>query len=116
MMAGMDLPFRVIRSQIASAIDVVIQTSRISDGSRKVTAINEISGMEGETVTMSEIFKFQQTGVDANGKVLGELRATGIRPFFTEKLKAAGFKLGPEVFGAGLGSMVSNNNRDMRRR
>ncbi len=116
MMAGMDLPFRVIRSQIASAIDVVIQTSRISDGSRKVTAINEISGMEGETVTMSEIFKYQQTGVDANGKVLGELRATGIRPFFTEKLKAAGFKLGPEVFGAGLGSMASNNNRDMRRR
>ncbi|MEM5774377.1 MAG: CpaF family protein [Anaerolineaceae bacterium] len=115
MMAGMDLPFRVIRSQIASAIDVVIQTSRISDGSRKVTAINEISGMEGETVTMSEIFKYQQTGVDANGKVIGELKATGIRPFFTEKLKAAGFKLGPEVFGAGMSSM-SMNSRDQRRR
>jgi pilus assembly protein CpaF len=111
MMAGMELPFRVIRSQIASAIDVVIQTARISDGSRKVTAINEISGMEGETVTMSEIFKFQQTGIDPSGKVIGELKATGIRPFFTEKLRAAGFKLGPEVFGAGMGAFSSHDNR-----
>ncbi|MCE5206887.1 MAG: CpaF family protein [Chloroflexi bacterium] len=111
MMAGMDLPFRVVRSQIASAIDVVIQTSRLNDGSRKVTAINEISGMEGETVTMSEIFKFQKTGVDQNGKVIGELKATGIRPFFTEKLLAAGFKLGPEVFGAGSGAFSNNRKR-----
>ena len=111
MMAGMDLPFRVVRSQIASAIDVVIQTSRLNDGSRKVTAINEISGMEGETVTMSEIFKFQKTGVDQNGKVIGELKATGIRPFFTEKLLAAGFKLGPEIFGAGSGAFSNSRKR-----
>lgn len=100
LMAGMDLPAKVIRQQIASAIDVVIQTNRLNDGTRKVTGINEISGMEGETVTMSEIFKYHQTGVDRDGKVIGELRATGIRPFFSDKLKAAGFPLGPEVFGA----------------
>ncbi len=107
MMAGMDLPVRVIRSQIAAAIDVIIQTSRLNDGARKVTAINEISGMEGETVTMSEIFKFQQSGVDRDGKVLGELKATGIRPFFSAKLQAAGFKLGPEVFGANMTDLMS---------
>ena len=110
-MSGMDLPLRVIRQQIASAIDVVIQTSRLNDGTRKVTGINEISGMEGETVTMSEIFKFQQSGVDKDGHVLGELSATGIRPFFSDKLLAAGFRLGPEVFGAGMSSF-----RNIRKR
>lgn len=108
MMSGMDLPLRVIRQQIAAAIDVVIQTSRLNDGTRKVTAINEVSGMEGEAVTMSDIFKFQQTGVDREGKVLGELMATGIRPFFSDKLQAAGFRLGPEVFGAGVSSFKTN--------
>uniref|UniRef100_UPI002ADDE279 CpaF family protein n=1 Tax=Bellilinea sp. TaxID=2838785 RepID=UPI002ADDE279 len=106
LMAGMDLPVRVIREQIASAIDMIIQQSRLKDGTRKVTSITEIAGMEGETVVMTDIFKFQQTGIDPDGKVIGELKPTGIRPLFMPRLEAAGFKLGPEVFGADLSSML----------
>lgn len=106
LMAGMDLPVRVIREQIASAIDMIIQQSRLKDGTRKVTSITEIAGMEGETVVMTDIFKFQQTGIDPEGKVIGELKPTGIRPLFMPRLEAAGFKLGPEVFGADLSSML----------
>lgn len=106
LMAGMDLPVRVIREQIASAIDMIIQQTRLKDGTRKVTSITEIAGMEGETVVMTDIFKFQQTGIDPEGKVIGELKPTGIRPLFTPRLEAAGFKLGPEVFGADLSSML----------
>ncbi len=106
LMAGMDLPVRVIREQIASAIDVIIQQSRLKDGTRKVTSITEIAGMEGDTVVMTDIFKFQQTGIDPDGKVIGELKPTGIRPLFMPRLEAAGFKLGPEVFGADLSSML----------
>ncbi len=98
LMSGLDLPVGVIRKQIAAAIDVVIQTSRLSDGSRKVTSITEISGMEGEIITMTEIFTFEQTNVDQSGRVIGELKATGNRPFFAKKLQAAGLKLGHELF------------------
>lgn len=98
MMAGMDLPLKVVRQQISSAIDLIIQQSRLKDGSRKVTAITEVAGMEGETVVLTDIFKFEQTGVGQDGVILGELKATGIRPIFTPRLEAAGFKLGGEVF------------------
>ena len=111
LMAGMDMPIKVIREQIASAIDLVIQQSRLKDGSRKVTSITEIAGMEGDTVVMTEIFRFEQTGIDPDGKVIGQLKPTGIRPLFTPRLEAAGFKLGPEVFGASLGSMFNNGQR-----
>ncbi|NPV84763.1 MAG: CpaF family protein [Anaerolineae bacterium] len=107
LMAGMDLPLKVIREQIASAIDVIVQQSRLKDGSRKVTSITEISGMEGDTVVMTEIFKFEQTSIDADGKVIGELKPTGIRPFFTPRLEVAGFKLKPEIFGARLSDMLT---------
>ncbi|MCJ7626456.1 MAG: Flp pilus assembly complex ATPase component TadA, partial [Anaerolineaceae bacterium] len=111
MMAGMELPLFVIRQQISSAIDVIIQQSRMRDGSRKVTSITEVSGMEGQTVTMSEIFKFDQTGVDTEGNVLGVLKPTGIRPFFGDRLEIAGYKLGPEIFGANLSGMLSSSRR-----
>ncbi|MCD6475213.1 MAG: CpaF family protein [Anaerolineaceae bacterium] len=115
MMAGMDLPISVVRRQIASAIDLVVQLSRLRDGSRKIVSISEVAGMEGNTVIMSEIFRFEQTGVDENGKILGELKATGIRPQFMHKLEAAGFRLGPDVFGANaaniLGSLQNRRNR-----
>ncbi len=111
MMAGMDLPVRVIREQIASAIDLIIQQSRLRDGSRKVTAITEVAGMEGDTVVLSDIFKFEQTGLTSDGKVLGELKPTGIRPLFGPRLEAAGFKLGPEIFGANLSEMLSGRRR-----
>ncbi|WP_299026442.1 CpaF family protein [uncultured Thermanaerothrix sp.] len=111
LMAGMDLPIRVIRQQIASAIDLIIHQSRLKDGSRKVTSITEVVGMEGDTVVMNEIFRFEQTGIGTDGRVLGEIKPTGIRPMFTPRLEAAGFKLGPEVFGANLSEMLSSRRR-----
>jgi len=106
MMAGMDLPLKVVRQQISSAIDLIIQQTRLKDGSRKVTAITEVAGMEGETIVLTDVFKFEQTGTDSEGKIIGDLKATGIRPIFGPKLEAAGFKLGAEIFmpGGGMGS------------
>lgn len=101
LMAGMDLPLKVVRQQISSAIDLIVQQSRLKDGQRKVTAITEVAGMEGEIVVLTDIFKFNQTGVTQDGKVQGELRATGIRPIFTPRLEAAGYKLGAEIFMTG---------------
>ena len=98
LMSGMDLPLKVVRQQIASAVDLIIQQTRLKDGSRKVTAITEVVGMEGDTVVMTDVFKFEQTGLGQNGKILGDLKATGIRPNFGPKLEAAGFKLGAEIF------------------
>ena len=102
LMSGIDLPVVAIRRQIASAINLVVHMSRLQDGTRKTTQITEIVGMEGDVVTQMDIFKFIQTGVSADGKVQGELRPTGIRPQFSPKLEVAGFKLGGEIFGAGL--------------
>jgi pilus assembly protein CpaF len=108
LMAGMDLPLKVVRQQISSAVDLIIQQTRLKDGSRKVTAITEVVGMEGDVVVLTDIFKFEQTGIGQNGKIMGELKPTGIRPIFTPRLEAAGFKLGAEVFmsaaGLNLGS------------
>ncbi|HEU4744056.1 MAG TPA: CpaF family protein [Anaerolineales bacterium] len=98
LMAGMDLPLKVVRQQISSAVDLIIQQTRLKDGSRKVTAITEVVGMEGDIVVLTDIFKFEQTGMGQDGKILGELKATGIRPIFTPRLDAAGFKLGAEIF------------------
>ena len=98
LMAGMDLPLKVVRQQISSAVDLIIQQSRLKDGSRKVTAITEVVGMEGDVVVLTDIFKFEQTGTGEHGKILGELKATGIRPIFGPRLEAAGIKLGAEIF------------------
>ncbi len=111
LMSGMDLPVRVIREQVASAIDLIVQQTRMKDGTRKITSITEVSGMEGDTIVMTDIFRFEQTGISADGNVIGELRPTGIRPLFTPRLEAAGFRLGPEVFGANLGDMLGNRRR-----
>jgi pilus assembly protein CpaF len=96
-MTGMRLSDRAMRQQVASALDLVVQAARHSDGSRRVTSISEITGMEGDTITMQEIFLYERTGVDAQGQVLGRFRSTGIRPRFAEKLKACGMQL-PRVF------------------
>ena len=98
LMAGMDLPVRAIREQISSAIDLVIQQSRLRDGSRKITHLTEVQGMEGDVITMQDIFVFDQTGRDANGKIIGRFKPTGIRPKFVEKLLANGIKLPAELF------------------
>ena len=96
-MTGMRLSDRAMRQQVASAINLVVQVARLSDGSRRVTSISEITGMEGETITMQEIFMYERTGLDKDGTVLGRFRPTGIRPRFAERLKASGLQL-PRVF------------------
>ena len=101
LMAGMDLPLKVVRQQISSAVDLIVQQSRLKDGKRNVTGITEVAGMEGDVIVLTDIFKFNQTGVTQDGDVLGELTPTGIRPNFTPRLEAAGFKLGAEIFMAG---------------
>ncbi len=111
MMSGMDLPVKVIRQQIASAVDLVVQQSRLKDGTRKVTAITEVVGMEGDTVVLTDIFKFEQTGIGHDGKIEGLLKPTGMRPVFGPRLEAAGFKLGPEVFGATIAEVMGKMNR-----
>jgi pilus assembly protein CpaF len=108
LMAGMDLPLKVVRQQISSAVDLIIQQTRLKDGSRKVTAITEVVGMEGETVVMTDIFKFEQTGVGEKGKIIGELKPSGIRPIFSPRLEAAGFKLGAEIFMSSSSSSSSH--------
>lgn len=92
-MTGMRLSDRAMRQQIASAVNVVIQVARLNDGTRRITSISEITGMEGEMITMQEIFLFERTGVDASGKVIGRFRTTGIRPRFAERLKQYGMQL-----------------------
>jgi pilus assembly protein CpaF len=97
-MAGLTLPEKGMRQQIASAIDLVIQVSRLTDGRRKITSISEISGMEGEVITMQDIFVFDQEGIDEKGQVIGQFRATGIRPKFTDRLAAYGIDLPVSLF------------------
>jgi pilus assembly protein CpaF len=97
-MAGVNLTARAIRQQICSAITVVLQASRLTDGTRKVVSMQEITGMEGDIISMQEIFRFEQTGVDADGKVLGHFCATGVRPRFTERLKMFGAPVPEDTF------------------
>ncbi|HEX8142464.1 MAG TPA: CpaF family protein [Pyrinomonadaceae bacterium] len=92
-MTGMRLSDRAMRQQIASAINMVVQAARLSDGTRRITSISEVTGMEGDTITMQEIFQFERTGVDREGRVIGRFRATGIRPRFAERLKACGLQM-----------------------
>src|SRR5512138_2596837 len=100
LMAGMDLPVRAIREQVASAVDLICQQERMRDGTRKVTTVTEVSGMEGDVITMTDIFVFEQTGME-NGKIIGRLRPTGLRPKFMEKIETAGINLPPSIFGIG---------------
>jgi pilus assembly protein CpaF len=97
-MGAANLPERAMRQQMAAAIQIVIQQSRMSDGTRKVTSISEITGMEGEVITMQEIFLFEKLGVTQDGRVIGRFRATGVRPKCCERLKASGIHLPPDMF------------------
>ena len=102
LMAGVDLPIRAIREQIASAVDLIIHQSRLRDGSRRITHMTEVQGMEGDTITLQDIFRYRQTGIDERGKVIGEFVATGIRPKFTEMLQSNGIELSHELFNPSL--------------
>jgi pilus assembly protein CpaF len=98
LMAGMELPHRAIREQVASAIDLIVQLSRFRDGSRRVVSITEVQGMEGDVITTADVFKFEQSGFE-NGRVIGRLRPTGIRPKFMNRIEEAGIHLPPSIFG-----------------
>ena len=97
-MSGLELPKMAVRQQIASAIDLIVQQARLSDGSRKITSLQEVVGMEGEIVTTQEIFTLERRGVDDEGNVLAEIVPTGIRPRFGDRLKMAGIKLPTSMF------------------
>jgi len=98
LMAGMDLPERAIREQIASAISVIVHLQRMSDGGRKVVSISEITGMESQTIVMQDIFVYEKKGVGPDRRVIGEFVPTGVRPWFMEKLRVSGFELPPHIF------------------
>jgi pilus assembly protein CpaF len=99
LMAGLDLPVRAIREQIASAIDMVVHISRLRDGSRRITSVSEVTGMENETISMNMLFDFDYAaGIDDNGRFLGSPKPTGIRPFFSDRLLDQGFTLPKELF------------------
>jgi pilus assembly protein CpaF len=100
LMAGFDLPHRAIREQIASAIQLIVHQERMRDGTRKITNVTEVQGMEGEIITMSDIFVYERQGVE-NGKVIGRLIPTGLRPKFIEQIEIAGIRLPPSIFGIG---------------
>jgi pilus assembly protein CpaF len=97
-MANLNLPEKAIRQQVASAVDIIVQATRLSDGTRRVTAISEITGMEGEVITLQDLFLFERTGINAQGGVIGRFRATGIRPKCSDKLAASGIHLPMEMF------------------
>ena len=101
LMAGLDLPVRAIREQVASALDLIVHVSRLADGTREVTHVTEVVGMEGQTVTLQDVFLFQQTGVDARGKVQGTMLSTGLRPHFIDRFETAGIHLPADIFAAG---------------
>jgi pilus assembly protein CpaF len=96
--AGTNLPNKAMRDQISTALDVIVQVSRLADGSRRVMSITEVTGMEGDIITMQEIYRYTRRGIDANGAVLGQFEPTGIRPQFFERLRVAGVELPPSMF------------------
>ncbi|MBN1135672.1 MAG: CpaF family protein [Anaerolineae bacterium] len=100
LMAGMDLPLRAIREQIAAALDLVVHQERMRDGTRKITKVTEVQGMEGDVIVMQDVFTFEQQGIEG-GKVIGRLKPTGIRPKFMEKVEACNIHLPPTIFGVG---------------
>src|SRR5262245_60553109 len=102
MMAGMDMPLKVIREQVASAIDLIVQQTRLEDGQRKISHITEVQGMEGDIIVLQDIFLLDIKGKTPEGKLITELKPTGTRPRFTSRLEAHGFKLPPHIFGATL--------------
>jgi len=97
----MELPLRAIREQVAAAVDVVVQLARLRDGTRRVVAVSEVHGMEGQTITMQDIFLFDYSaGVDPHGRFLGRPVATGVRPLFADRFAELGIQLSPRVFGS----------------
>jgi len=97
-MAGFELPVKAIRQQFASALQLIVQAQRLTGGPRKITSVTEVTGMEGDVVTMQDLFCFEQDGIDGNGKAYGRMVATGLRPTFLDRLKASGCNISPALF------------------
>jgi pilus assembly protein CpaF len=97
-MANLNIPDKAIRHQIASAVNLIVQVTRLADGTRKITGISEITGMEGDVITMQDIYVFERTGLGPNGKVQGRFRATGIRPKCSDRIAASGIRLPADMF------------------
>jgi pilus assembly protein CpaF len=98
LMAGNNLLNRAMREQVSSAIDVIIQASRLSDGSRRIVSVTEVTGIEGDIVTTQEIYRFRRRGISPEGKIVGQFEATGVRPQFTERLRVSGVELPARMF------------------
>jgi pilus assembly protein CpaF len=97
----MDLPVRAIREQTAAAVNVIVQLARLKDGSRRTTYITKVQGMEGDVVVLSDIFVFEQQGIDEKGKIIGQLKPTGLRPRFVDRFEENNIYLPPNIFGSG---------------
>ena len=111
LMAGTELPIKNVRQYISAAIDLIVQQSRLRDGSRKITCITEVAGMEGDMIVLTDIFKFEPTPSADPNKAPGEFRPTGIRPLFTPRLESAGFKLKADIFGTTISDMMASRQR-----
>ena len=98
LMAGTNLPNRAMREQITSALDVIIQPQRLSDGTRRIVSITEVTGMEGEVITTQEVYRFKRRGVTPEGRIIGQFEATGVRPTFTDRLRVSGIELPSRMF------------------
>src|SRR5262249_40251597 len=98
MMAGLEIPLKALRRQVASAVDLIIQADRLAGGPRRVTAVTEVGGMEGDAIVAQDVFSYEQQGLDANGRAQGQFVATGVRPKFATRLKSAGYDLPPHLF------------------
>jgi pilus assembly protein CpaF len=101
-MANLNIPERAIRHQIANAVHAVVQVARLSDGSRKILTVSEVTGMDGDMIALQDIFVFERTGLDETGKVRGVFRSTGLPPHFVERLATAGCRLSPKIFESRL--------------
>ncbi|MEO0774169.1 MAG: ATPase, T2SS/T4P/T4SS family, partial [Pseudomonadota bacterium] len=97
-MAGIEMPLKAVRSQIASAVNLLVQASRLQDGSRRMTSITEITGMEGDVISMQEIFRFQRTGLGPDNKIIGHFTGTGVRSNYTERFRLWGYDLPPSIY------------------
>jgi pilus assembly protein CpaF len=97
-MAGIEMPLKAVRSQISSAVNLIVQASRLQDGSRRMTSITELTGMEGDVISMQEVFRYERLGVQPDGKIIGRFNATGVRSHYSERFKQWGFNLPPAIY------------------
>jgi pilus assembly protein CpaF len=97
-MAGIEMPIKAVRAQIASAVNLIVQASRLQDGSRRMTSITEITGMEGEVISMQEVFRFQRVGLTPDNKIIGHFTATGVRSHYSERFRLWGYNLPASIF------------------